>query len=1152
MRVLGLKSLFVVLGPSGSGKSSFLRAGLLPRLHREDRRFLAIGIVRPERHPLTGDRGLAEAIHRARQELSLSGAPLGNIKTACLEDPQRVATLLAELRGAAAERLRDVAEQDSARPKHGRTDEDIPAPTIILPIDQAEELFAAGAGPQAEQFLTLLAHVAPIVNATDLGLIVAATIRTDRYAAMQNHPALEELATVLFNELRPMPVTQFKEVITGPASRTLGSDQPVRLAPDLVDRLLKDAGDGADTLPLLSLTLARLHDDWIDPITNELTLDDYEAMGGVRDVVNSQIEQILAEAPHDRPDALALLRSAFIPWLVTIDSDTDGPTRRVALEAELPVESRSLINAFVGKRLLVRDERDGQVVVEVALESLLREWQDLAIWLTAERQNFVAAADLERAAREWEKNDQDDAWLMEGTRLAAAESVADKQGFRDRLANTTGYLAASRKRDLDRRTSEKQRLRDIMTRRIVSDAKAMLSGAIDGGDALGLQLLMAAHALHPERGEGLLFDGLLARPGMRKIIDTGRHTPCAVAFSPDGQLLATVGADHTTRLWHADSGQAKGIPLVGHTDTVWDVAFSPDGRSLATAGKDRTVRLWNVESNQPQGVPLVGHADSVWSVAFSPDGRTLATASADRTVRLWDIDSGRALHPPLIGHTASVGGVTFSPDGRRLATASDDRTLRLWDVRSGTLICQPLEGHTDSVQSVVFSPGGRHLASGSHDGTIRFWDNVTGRPHGFPLQGHTDSVWSVAFSPDGLRLASAGADRTVRLWNTVTHEAIGDPLIGHTDRIRSVAFDPRGDRVVSGSDDNTLRVWDGTGRWFGSPIGGHTKGLTFVAFSPDGDRIATSSWDTTIRLWDATGRPVDAPIKCHTTGVSCVTFSPDGQTFASAGYSGKIRFWQAATGQRVGKTLKGHVGPVTSVAFSPDGALLASAGGNEIRIWDARTGELLNAPINVRAWWVSSVVFSPDGRTLASADSDGVLRLWHAATAKPVGEPLRGHTDTASTVAFRPDGRQIASGSSDSTIRIWDVETGAPVGGPLRAHTKSVKCLAFSSDGRDLASGSSDNTIRIWDTTSGRPLGDALTGHTGPVYGVAFSKNGSLASAGHDHTLRLWPGAPTPNMLCEKISANMSQRQWSKWVSSDVAYIPACTGLPIAPDDSDG
>ena len=442
----GRKSLFVVLGPSGSGKSSFLRAGLIPRLQRDDRHFLTLGIMRPQRNALTGDHGLAAAIQSARHALKLAGTPLGDIKGACVSDPERVLELLVELRAAAAKRLVDAGQEGAA-------------PTLVLPLDQAEELFSADAGEQAEKFLLLIADVLPRMNSAELGLIVAATIRTDRYEVMQNHPALDRLGTALFDELKPMPPAEFRQVITGPAERASERGQRLDIAPELVRRLLTDAAEGADTLPLLALTLSRLYTDYAS--TGGLTLANYEAMGGMRRVVQTAIDEVLAADPQDRTHELELLRSAFIPWLAKINPDNDQPMRRVASWRDLPEKSRPLIDALVAKRLLVRDERDGEAVVEVALESLLRQWDQLASWLGEERQNLKTAGDIEQQAAAWEDSDRNLEWLqLTGTRLADAEGLADQPGYRDRLTPTSDYLAACRKAEDQREGAELRHARE--------------------------------------------------------------------------------------------------------------------------------------------------------------------------------------------------------------------------------------------------------------------------------------------------------------------------------------------------------------------------------------------------------------------------------------------------------------------------------------------------------------------------------------------------------------------------------------------------------------------------------------------------------------------------------------------------------------------
>ena len=1149
MRLSGLKSLFVVLGPSGSGKSSFLRAGLIPRLQREDRRFVVLGTMRPQRSALTGDRGLAAAIHAARQRLGLSGAPLGEIKQACLcQDVDRIVGWLGELRSAAAARLADAGQEGGA-------------PTLVLPLDQAEELFSADAGAQADQFLTLLADVLPKINIAEAGLIVATTIRTDRYEVMQNHPALDRIGTVLFNELKPMPPTQFEKVITGPAARAGAGGQRLAIAPDLVNQLIADASEGADTLPLLALTLARLYADYAS--TGQLTLANYQSMGGMRDVVNNEIEQILPRDSQRRQRALELLRSAFVPWLATINPDNDQSMRRVARESDLPADSRPLIDALVEKRLLVRDERDGQVVVEVALESLLRQWDELAGWLRAEGQNLKTADDIERNATAWAAHQQDPAWLLTGTRLTDAETLASTTGFSDRLAGARNYLAASRQAENQRLAKEEEqrhakhlvdaRTREAIALKLSSQGQAMLAGVQAGGDVQAIQRILAAPAIAPTTDFSALLNAVVALQTTVKIMPLPQ--PQFMAFSPDGQRIVTQSDDHHLRVWNAATGAPIGAPLTGHTGVVRSVAFSPDGQRIVSCGsyQDNTVRLWDARTGAPIGAPLTGHTDLVRSVAFSPDGKRIVSGSRDKTVRLWDVGTGQPIGAPLTGHAGPVSSVAFSPDGHRIVSGSSGNTVRLWDAGTGQPIGARLTGHTGTVSSVAFSPDGHRIASGSHDNTVRLWDAGIGAPIGAPLTGHTDLVRSVAFSPDGHRIVSGSRDYTVRLWDAGTGQPIGAPLTGHTGFVESVAFSPDGHRIVSGSHDNTVRLWDaGIGQPIGAPLTGHTGLVESVAFSPDGHRIVSGSSDNTVRLWDAgTGAPIGAPLTGRTSTVTSVAFSPDGHRIVSGSHDNTVRLWDAGTGAPIGAPLTGHTSTVTSVAFSPDGHRIVSGShDNTVRLWDAGTGQQIGAPLTGHASWVTSVAFSPDGRRIVSGSRDHTVRLWDAGTGQPIGAPLTGHTDWVESVAFSRDGRRIVSGSRDYTVRLWDAGTGQQIGAPLTGHTNWVESVAFSPDGRRIASGSRDYTVRLWDAGTGQPIGAPLTGHTGFVESVAFSPDGHrIVSGSSDKTVRLWPGpAAWPEMLCDKLVANMSHKQWRDWVSADIPYIAVCPGLRIAPD----
>ncbi|MBE9042551.1 pentapeptide repeat-containing protein [Oscillatoriales cyanobacterium LEGE 11467] len=495
--------------------------------------------------------------------------------------------------------------------------------------------------------------------------------------------------------------------------------------------------------------------------------------------------------------------------------------------------------------------------------------------------------------------------------------------------------------------------------------------------------------------------------------------PLTVAFSPDGECLATGDADREIVLWSPIDGQ-KRLTCKGHSSWVWSVAWSRDGRILASGSEDRTVKLWDARTGNLLNT-LHGHTNPIWSVAWSPDGKTLASSSEDRTIKLWDIPTGKMLQT-LLGHEGWVRSVAWSPDGKTLASGSEDRTVKLWNLDSGRCY-KILQGHTNWVRSVAFSPDGNTLASASGDHTIKFWDTQSSQCYK-TLQGHNNRVWSIAWSPDGKTLVGGYDDRTVKLWN-----------------VEETQID---------------RTW-----W------GHANWVCTVAWSADGNTLASGSSDRTIKVWDVRTGQVCRTLQGHTSRVLSLAFSPDNRTLVSSSYDRTVKLWNTHTGECI-RTIEGQTDFVWTVALSRDGQTIASSSGDRtVKLWDTRTGECIRT-LEGHTNLVWAVVFSPDGNTLASGSDDLSVKLWNIHTGECI-QTLEGHTNRVWTVAFSPDGNTLASGSSDRTVKLWDVITGQCIQ-TLEGHTNLVWTVAFSPDGNTLASGSQDETIELWDVQTGKRL----------------------------------------------------------------------------------
>ncbi|HSL46133.1 MAG TPA: helix-turn-helix domain-containing protein [Anaerolineales bacterium] len=585
----------------------------------------------------------------------------------------------------------------------------------------------------------------------------------------------------------------------------------------------------------------------------------------------------------------------------------------------------------------------------------------------------------------------------------------------------------------------------------------------------------------------------------------------SAVFSQDGTKIATASLDGMAKIWDAATGKellrvkspAKDPkPSTGYFEGwgwFWYATFSPDGKYLATADGDGIARIWDAVTGE-ELLALEGHSTDVYHIEFSPDGSRLVTVSPDGLAILWDALTGERLL--TISEDSALYWAVFSPDGSQIAIANyDDGWVSIWDAGTGErLLTLP---HPDTqVDSVAYSPDGSRLVTTSNDQTVRIWDSNSGKEL-LSLYGYTINVTNAAYSPDGTRIATVVRNSQVKIWDAETGQEFFT-IAAHSLDVLTVAFSPDGNRIVTASRDGTAKVWNiSSSREFLTLVNGPMiSSEAALAYNPDGIHLATAYSDPIAKVWDLTTGEQLLSLVGHTENVNFIAYNFDGTRVATASEDGTAKLWDAKTGKEL-LTLSGHKYPVVSVAFSPDGSRIATASQDlTAKVWDAQTGRIIFTFDHPD--WVTSVVFNPDGEIIATTGGvpqTATTTLWDAITGKELFS-LLGHTDLIEQIAFSPDGTRLATASRDGSAKVWDAVSGKELF-TFWGHDGTVFSVAFSPDGKTIATASADKTAKLWDALTGKEL-LTLNARDG-LTSVAFSPDGSqLAVSSRDGTARIY------------------------------------------------